>query len=251
MRKARTVILVCLLLSCGFLAAINFVPPLKNAAGAGRGFEWVVACLIGTAAIAGVLVAGHDYSEPPSSGEIWSKHWPVKDILTNIHIADMMRAERQFVLYGDSTNLVVLLTLLMYDNRQSENNICQNVNPLIEYHDRSIWQFFLGILMNAQKQQRLKQREDLVKNVLSSIENSTKFQYTKNGIQAFNLKPDNLIHHSDEPCQRTLKIVRAIISLHLEGRRHEDIVDALNAGTMTRQGKSAAPPIKAVNNNHV
>ena len=63
MRKARTIILVGLLLSCGFLVAVNFVPPLKNAVGAGRGFEWVVACLIGTASIAGVLLNSHDYSE--------------------------------------------------------------------------------------------------------------------------------------------------------------------------------------------
>lgn len=250
MRKARTIILVGLLLSCGFLVAVNFVPPLKNAVGAGRGFEWVVACLIGTASIAGVLLNSHDYSES-SFGEAWSKHHPVKERLVNVHITDMLRAERQFVLYGDSKNLVVLLTLLMYDNRQSENNICQSLNPLIEYRDRSVWQFLPRILMKAQKRQQIKQRETIVKNVLSSIENAAKFQRTMNNMQFSSLEPDNLNHRSDETCQRTLEIVRAIISLHLEGRRHEDIVDALNAGTMKHRSKSAAPPIETVNNNHV
>jgi hypothetical protein len=231
MRKARTIILVCLLLSCGFLAAVNFIPPLKNAAGAGRGFEWVVACLIGTAAIAGVLVDGYDYSEPSSSGEIWHKHSPVKERLANVHITDMLRAERQYVLYNSPANLLVLLTLLMWDNRQSENIICQRLNPLIEYRRPLIF---------IQRQQ-IKQRETIVKNVLSAIENTVKSQRDINNRQFSNLKPDNLNHHPDEPCQRTLEIVRAIISLHLEKRRHEDIVDALNAGAANHLGKSAVP----------
>ena len=240
MRKARTIILVCLLLCCGFLAAVNFVPPLKNAVGAGRGFEWVVACLIGTASIAGVLLNSHDYSESPF-GEAWSKHHPVKERLVNVHITDMLRAERQFVLYGSSANLVVLLTLLMWDNHQSENNICRSLNPLIEYHRPLI---FI-------QRQHIKQREKVVNKVLSSIENTTGFKDTTNHAQTLNLQSDKLNHRSNEPSQLTEEIVRAIISLHLEGRRHEDIVDALNAGVVKHRSKSASSPKETVNNNHV
>lgn len=241
MHKARIVVVVWFLLGCGLLAAVNFIPLLKNAAGQGRDYEWAVVCLIGAAAIAGVLFINHDYSVLSSSAEGWHKHRPIKERLVNVHITDMLRAERQYVLYNSPVNLVVLLTLLMWDNRQRENIICQSLNPLIEIHRPLIYN----------QRQQIKQRETIVKHVLSSIENTAKFQRTLNNVQLSNLKSDNLNRRSDEPCQRTLEIVRAIISLHLEGHRHEDIVDALNAGTMKHRGKSAAPPLETVNNNQV
>jgi hypothetical protein len=239
MRKARIAVLIWFLLGCSLLAAINFIPLLKNAAGQGRDYEWAAACLIGAAAIAAALLVNHDYSVPSFSAEGWHKHHPVKERLVNVPITDMLRAERQYVLYNSPANLVVLLTLLMWDNRQCENIICQSLNLLIEYHRPLIF---------IQRQQ-IKQRETIVKHALSSIQNGVKFQHTINNMQFSNLATDNLNHHSDEQCQRTLEIVRAIISLHLEGHRHEDIVDALNAGTIMRRSKNAKPPIKAVNNN--
>jgi hypothetical protein len=68
MRKARVVImLACFLVGCGLLAAVNFVPLLKNAQDYGRLYEWIGACLIGIAVIAGVLIANSIHSVPSSS----------------------------------------------------------------------------------------------------------------------------------------------------------------------------------------
>ena len=248
MRKARVVIIMaCFLVGCGLLTAVNFVPLLKNATGLGRAFEWVGACLIGTAAVAVVLVTSHDYSTLPLPEETWSKHRPVKERLPNVHIGDMIRAERQFVLYGYPMSLSVLLALLMHDNRLNEDDICRNLSPLIEYREQNFWRYFPGIFLKQQKQHQIKQRENVVKNVISSIENAVRSNHIRNNVQSFNLPPDST-NHRQETNELTRYKIRTIIRMHLDGHRQEDIVEALNASITKRRGISTSKLIQPVNN---
>ena len=250
MRKARVVIMLsCFLVGCGLLAAVNFVPLLKNAQDYGRLYEWIGACLIGIAVIAGVLIADSIHSVPSPSNETWSKHRPAKERLPNVHIGDMLRAERQFVLYGYPVSLSVLLALLMYDNQLNENDISLNLSPLIEYRDENIWRYFPGILMKQQKPQQVKQRENIVNNVMTSIENAVQSQHTTNGVQSLNLPPDST-NHRQEPNELTRYKVRTIIRMHLDGHRQEDIVEALDTGTGKRRGNRHLETNKTVNHSH-
>jgi len=236
MRKSRVVImLVCFLVGCGLLAAVNFTPVLKNAKGYGKVYEWAGVCLVGTAALAGAMAAIGDHAAPLLPAEMWRKHRPVKERLPNVHIGDMMRAERQFVLYGDDVNLSVLLAILMYDNRLNEDDICRNLGPLIEYHDQNSWQYFPGILVKQQKQRQVKQRENLVRNVLSSIDNAVISRNHKNNMRS----PVATSDKSSQPeatGELTGYIVRTVIGMHRDGHRMEDIVEALNAGPAKRRG---------------
>ena len=236
MRKARVVIMLsCFLVGCGLLAAVNFVPLLKNAQDYGRLYEWIGACLIGTGVIAGVLIANNIHSIPSPSRETWPKHRPVKERLPNVHIGDMLRAERQFVLYGYPVSLSVLLVLLTYDNQLNEDDISQKLSPLIEYRDENIWRYFPGILMKQQKQQQVKQREIIADHVMSSIENAVQSQHTTNGVQSLNLPPDST-NHRQAPNELTRYKVRTIIRMHLDGHRQEDIVEALDTSIGKRRG---------------
>ena len=250
MRKARVVIMLsCFLVGCGLIAAVNFVPLLKNAQDYGRLYEWIGACLIGTAVIAGVLIADSIHSVPSPSKETWSKHRPAKERLPNVHIGDMLRAERQFVLYGYPVSLCVLLALLMYDNQLNEDDISRNLSPLIEYRDENIWRYFPGILMKQQKQQQVKRRENIVNNVMTAIENAVQSQHTTNGVQSLNLPPDST-NHRQEPNELTRYKVRTIIRMHLDGRRQEDIVEALDTGTGKLRGNRHLETNTTVNNSH-
>jgi hypothetical protein len=250
MGKARfIIILVCFLVGCGLLAAVNFVPLLKNAQDYGRLYEWIGACLIGTAVIAGVLIANSIHSVPSPSKEAWSKHRPAKARLPNVHIGDMLRAERQFVLYGYPVSLSVLLALLMYDNQLNEDDISRNLSPLIEYRDENIWRYFPGILMKQQKQQQVKQRENIVNNVMSSINNAVQSQHTTNSVQSLNLPPDST-NHRQEPNELTRYKVRTIIRMHLDGHRQEDIIEALDTSTGKRRGNRHLETNTTVNNSH-
>ena len=236
MHKARVVVILsCFLVGGGLLTAINFVPLLKNAQDYGRLYEWIGACLIGTAVIAGVLIADSIHSVPSPSKETWSKHRPAKERLPNVHIGDMLRAERQFVLYGYPVSLYVLLALLMYDNQLNENDISLNLSPLIEYRDENIWRYFPGILMKQQKQQQVKQREIIADHVMSSIENAVQSQHTKNSVQSLNLPPDST-NHRQAPNELTRYKIRTIIRMHLDGRRQEDIIEALDTSIGKRRG---------------
>ena len=250
MRKSRVaIILVCFLVGCGLLAAVNFIPVLKNAKGYGKVYEWAGVCLVGTAVLAGAVAAIGNRAAPLLPREIWRKHRPVKERLPNVHIGDMLRAERQFILYGYDVNLSVLLALLMYDNRLNEDDICRNLSPLIESRDHNIWQYFPGILVKQQKQRQAKQRENLVRNVLASIENAVISHNHKNNIRS----PDAASDKSNQPKatgELTGYIVRTFIQMHRDGRRMEDIVEALNAGMAKRRGVSAAQ-IKQPANNHI
>jgi hypothetical protein len=250
MRRYKIVgLLVCFLAGIGLLAAVSFIPPLKNASGPGRVFEWAAVCLIGGIAVAIGLVAGYHYIMPSPPRESWSKHRPAKEILSTVPIIDMLRAERQFVLYGSSTGLVVLLTLLMYQNRQTGDNICRNLSPLIEYRDDSIWRYFPGALVKSQKQQQINQRVTIVKNVMASANNSPKTNHSKNG-QPVNVPSENVNKPPDKPAEGSINIVRSIIGMHRDGRRYEDIVEALNAGIMKHRGTGTSQPIGTVNNNY-
>ena len=236
MHKARIVIMLsCFLVGGGLLAAVNFVPLLKNAQDYGRLYEWIGACLIGTGVIAGVLIANNIHSIPSPSRETWPKHRPVKERLPNVHIGDMLRAERQFVLYGYPVSLSVLLVLLTYDNQLNEDDISQKLSPLIEYRDENIWRYFPGILMKHHKQQQVKQRENIVNNVMTSIENAVQSQHTTNGVQSLNLPPDST-NHRQAPNELTRYKVRTIIRMHLDGRRQEDIIEALDTSIGKRRG---------------
>ena len=236
MRKRRVVItLVCFLVGCGLLAAVNFIPVLKNAKGYGKVYEWAGVCLVGTASLAGAMAMIGSRAAPLLPAEMWRKHRPVKDRLPNVHIGDMMRAERQFVLYGDDVNLAVLLAIVMYDNRLNEDDICRNLSPLIEYHNQDIWQYFPGILVKQQKRQQVKQRENLVRNVLSAIDNAVISRNHKNNMRS----PDATSDKSNQPLEiseLTGYIVRTVIGMHRDGHRMEDIVEALNAGMEKRRG---------------
>ena len=236
MRKRRVVItLVCFLVGCGLLAAVNFIPVLKNAKGYGKVYEWAGVCLVGTASLAGAMAMIGSRAAPLLPAEMWRKHRPVKDRLPNVHIGDMMRAERQFVLYGDDVNLAVLLAILMYDNRLNEDDICRNLGPLIEYHNHNIWQYFPGILVKQQKQQQVKQRENLVRNVLSAIDNAVISRNHKNNIRF----PDAASDNSSQPpeaSELTGYIVHTVIGMRRDGHRMEDIVEAFNAGPAKRRG---------------
>lgn len=250
MRKSRVVIiLVCFLVGCGLLAAVNFIPVLKNAKGYGKVYEWAGVCLVGTAALAGAMAAIGNRAAPLLPQEIWRKHRPVKERLPNVHIGDMMRAERQFILYGYDVNLAVLLALLMYDNRLNEDDICRNLSPLIEYRNQDIWQYFPGILVKQQKQRQAKQRENLVRNVLASIENAVISRNHKNNMRS----PDAATDKSNQPeatGELTGNIVRTVIEMHRDGRRMEDIVEALNTGLAKRRGLHAAQIKQPVNNHN-
>jgi hypothetical protein len=250
MRKARVVImLACFLVGCGLLAAVNFVPLLKNAQDYGRLYEWIGACLIGIAVIAGVLIADSIHSVPSPSKEMWGKHRPVKERLPNVHIGDMLRAERQFVLYGYPVSLYVLLALLMYDNQLNEDDISQNLSPLIEYREQNIWRYLPGILMKQQKQQQVKQREIVADHVMSSIENAVQSQHTTNGVQSLNLPPDST-NHRQAPNELPRYKIRTIIRMHLDGHRPEDIVEALDTGTGKRWGNRHLETNTTVNHSH-
>ena len=250
MRKARVVIILsCFLVGCGLIAAVNFVPLLKNAQDYGRLYEWIGACLIGIAVIAGVLIANSIHSVPSPSNETWSKHRPAKERLPNVHIGDMLRAERQFVLYGYPVSLSILLALLMYDNQLNEDDISQKLGPLIEYRDENIWRYFPGILMKQQKQQQVKQREIIADHVMSSIENAVQSQRTKNSIQSLNVPPDTT-NHRQAPNELTRYRVHTIIRMHLDGHRQEDIVEALDTGTGKRRGNRHLETNTTVNNSH-
>ena len=250
MRKARVVIILsCFLVGCGLIAAVNFVPLLKNAQDYGRLYEWIGACLIGTAVIAGVLIANSIHSVPSPSNETWSKHRPAKERLPNVHIGDMLRAERQFVLYGYPVSLSVLLALLMYDNQLNENDISLNLSPLIEYRDENIWRYFPGILMKQQREQQVKQRENIVNNVMTSIGNAVQSQHTTNGVQSLNLPPDST-NHRQAPNELTRYKVRTIIRMHLDGRRQEDIIEALDTSIGKRRGIKYFETNTTVNHDH-
>jgi hypothetical protein len=241
--------LACFLVGCGLIAAVNFVPLLKNAHDYGRLYEWIGACLIGIAVIAGVLIANSIHSAPSPSKEMWGKHRPAKERLPNVHIGDMLRAERQFVLYGYPVSLSVLLALLMYDNQLNEDDISRNLSPLIEYRDENIWRYFPGILMKQQKQQQVKQRENIVNNVMSSINNAVQSQHTTNSVQSLNLPPDST-NHRQEPNELTRYKVRTIIRMHLDGHRQEDIIEALDTSTGKRRGNRHLETNTTVNNSH-
>jgi hypothetical protein len=241
--------LACFLVGCGLIAAVNFVPLLKNAHDYGRLYEWIGACLIGIAVIAGVLIANSIHSAPSPSKEMWGKHRPAKERLPNVHIGDMLRAERQFVLYGYPVSLSVLLALLMYDNQLNEDDICRNLSPLIEYRDQNIWRYFPGILMKQQKPQQVKQRENIVNNVMTAIENAVQSQHTKNSVHSLNLPPDST-NHRQAPNELTSYKVRTIIRMHLDGHRQEDIVEALDTGTGKRRGNRHLETNTTVNNSH-
>ena len=248
MHKARIVIMLsCFLVGGGLLTAINFVPLLKNAQDYGRLYEWIGACLIGTGVIAGVLIANSIHSVPSPSKETWRKHRPVKERLPNVHIGDMLRAERQFVLYGYPVSLSVLLVLLTYDNQLNEDDISQKLSPLIEYRDENIWRYFPGILMKQQKQQQVKQREIIADHVMASIENAVQSQHTTNGVQSLNLPPDST-NQGQAPNELTRYKVRTIIRMHVDGHRQEDIAEALNASITKRRGISTSKLTQPVNN---
>jgi hypothetical protein len=238
MNKSRPVILIfCITAGIGLLAAVNFIPALKNASGPGRVFEWAAVCLLGAIAVGIGLVTGHNYTAPSAAPGSWRKHRPAKEILSTVPISDMLRAERQFVLYGESANLLVLLTLLMYGNKQNEAAIRRNLIPLIAYRDDSIWKYLPGFLVKAQKQRQFKQRSDIVKNVLAAIENRNTHNHTNNNRQVPHLTSANL-NHPPEINETAGNIVRTIIRLHTEGRRSEDISEALNTGSMNLRGGS-------------
>jgi hypothetical protein len=225
MNKTRSVVLpVCFLVGCGLLAAVNFAPLLKNAEEVAKVLEWVGACLIGTAAVASVLIAIRNRVEPLLSEEIWGKHRPAKERLSNVRIDDMIRAERQFILYRNPTSLSVLLTMLMHDNQISEDDICRNLSPLIEFRGHNSLWYSMGILTKPWKQQQVKQRENVVKNVISSIENMIRSHNTPNGMP---LQYDNT-NHTQAPIERTRDVVHTVIKMHMEGHRQEDIVELLD-----------------------
>jgi hypothetical protein len=152
-----------------------------------------------------------------------------------VHIGDMLRAERQYVLYGYPVSLSVLLALLMYDNQLNENDISLNLSPLIEYRYENIWRHFPGILMKQQREQQVKQRENIVNNVMTSIGNAVQYQHTTNGVQSLNLPPDST-NHRQAPNELTRYKVRTIIRMHLDGRRQEDIIEALDTSIGKRRG---------------
>jgi hypothetical protein len=236
MRKVRPVVLlVCFLVGCGLLAAVNFTPFLKNAKDFGKASEWVGACLIGAAAVAGVLIAIHNHVEPLLSEETWSKHRPVKGRLSNVPIDDMIRAERQFILYSYTKSLTVLFTVLMYDNQLSEDDICRNLSPLTEFRGSNGWGHSLT---NQQKRQQVKERENIVKSIISAIENAVKSHNTKNGMS---LQYDSA-NHAQEPNERTRNVVRTVIRMHTDGQSKDDIVQAFDVSIAQRQGKRNLKP---------
>jgi hypothetical protein len=161
----------------------------------------------------------------------------------------MLRAERQFVLYGYLVSLCVLLALLMYDNQLNEDDICQKLSPLIEYRDQNIWRYFPGILLKQPKQQQVNQRENIVNNVMTSIENAVQSQHTTNGVQSLNLPPDST-NHRQAPNELIRYKVRTIIRMHLDGHRQEDIVEALDTGTGKRRGNRYLETNSTVNHSH-
>jgi hypothetical protein len=236
MRRALNYVLpFCFLVGFGLLAVFTFASMLKNAEDLLKETEWVATCLIGTAAVAGVLIAIHNHVEPLLSEGIWSKHRPVKGRLSNVPIDDMIRAERQFILYSYTKSLTVLLTVLMYDNQLSEDDICRNLSPLTEFRGSNGW---WHSLTNPQKRQQVKQRENIVKSIISSIENAVKSHNIKNGMP---LQYDSA-NHAQEPNERTRDVVRTVIRMHTDGQSKEDIVQALDVSIAQRQGKRNLKP---------
>jgi hypothetical protein len=137
----------------------------------------------------------------------------------------------------------------MYDNQLNEDDISRNLSPLIEYRDENIWRYFPGILMKQQKQQQVKQRENIVNNVMSSINNAVQSQHTTNSVQSLNLPPDST-NHRQEPNELTRYKVRTIIRMHLDGHRQEDIIEALDTSTGKRRGNRHLETNTTVNNSH-
>ena len=103
--------------------------------------------------------------------------------------------------------------------------------------------------MKQQKQQQVKQRENIVNNVMTSIEISVQSQHTKNSVQSLNLPPDST-NHRQEPNELTRHKVRTVIRMHLDGHRQEDIVEALDTGTGKRRGNRHLETNTTVNNSH-
>ena len=248
MRKRRSsILLVCFLVGFGLLAAINFVPFLKNAEEVAKVLEWVGTCLIGTAVIVAVLVTIRNRATPSLPEEIWSKHRPAKERLSNMRIDDMIRAERQFILYRDPTSLSVLLALLMFHNQISEDDICRNLSPLTEFRANNSWLYSMGILTKPWKQRQVKQRENVIKNVMSSIENVVK---SHNTLNVMPLQYDNA-NHTQATIERIRDEVRNIIRMHLEGHRQEDIVELLNKSITKHRVITAvkqSPPVLSRDN---
>jgi hypothetical protein len=89
--------------------------------------------------------------------------------------------------------------------------------------------------MKQQREQQVKQRENIVNNVMTSIGNAVQYQHTTNGVQSLNLPPDST-NHRQAPNELTRYKVRTIIRMHLDGRRQEDIIEALDTSIGKRRG---------------
>ena len=228
LRKIRPYILLAFLLvvACGFIAfVLEF--QIKNTSDFGILMLWIGACIIGAVAIGVALSLVRRHTAEGPTVEFWSKHRTVTERLTNIPIDDMLRAERQFVLYGYTPGLSVALTVIMYRNQLPEDDICRIISPLIASGAQNRW---LSPVKSRKKQ--IRQRGEMVKSIVSATEVVTVSQRGKK--QPLSSSPVSGKTRSERNGAAG-EAVRTIIEMYTAGHSGEDIANMLDIHSPTRR----------------
>lgn len=240
LRKIKQYIFPLLLL---ILAGLLNIPGLgelyRGSSALGTVLKWLGFCALSAAPVITVLVIMRHTAAPPPEEHYWAKHKPDIAKLGNVMIDDMIRAERQFLLYGFTKGLVVLLTLNMQANKFAEEDICRILDPLIVYRASNEW--WLAPL-RQQKRRQISQRGEIESKILAVIESGCKHVNGKNIPAADRIESNSVIN----PFVRDE--VRAIIRMHAEGQNPQDIIKTLNG---SQEKRSVKLPRKLVEENSV
>jgi hypothetical protein len=187
--------------------------------------QWIGACILGAVAIGVALNLIRRHAAQGPAVEFWSKHRTVTERLSNIPVDDMIRAERQFVLYGYTPGLTVALTVIMYRNQLPEDDICRIISPLIASGAPNRWS---SPLKSRQKQ--IRQRGEMVKSIISAIEVVTVSQRGKKQP----LAPVSGNNRTDRNGAAG-ESVRYIIEMYNTGHSGEDIANMMDIHSPTRR----------------
>ena len=95
--------------------------------------EWFLFCTLSFGILLRVWMGTSSSNTSEEVGKEWRKHKPDIVKLTGTSHEYMLRVERHFLNTGEPIGLYVLLIILLYNNRISENTIVHAVRPLIDF----------------------------------------------------------------------------------------------------------------------
>ncbi len=210
-----------LVLSLASILAVYYLPFFQNIIDIGKLFEWIGICLVGVLALVGVWTIIRRRMENTTFETDWNNTPYVPERLTNVKLEQMVRIERQFVLYGQNMGLLVMLVTLLQRNRVSEDAIASTVQPLLDLPERNTNQLesrFIG-------KRQIKEREQFLETWFTTLPfNGERIKTMPTMTTVLDLPKSKCAITSHE---KTVSIVRKILELEKQGYRQEDIVEGL------------------------